>query len=357
VHLNGLETSLVLAAIIWTVIGATERWSPVPFGAFLGVLPFLRPELAVLGALCFVLWAVGQQAWRDRVVGCAVAAGVSLTLLGAQIYLSGSALPATGAAKTIFFSGAPGMAQAWFDALVQQSAGFFLVVSGVLSLAIVVPRPARPISVLATLFALLVVVILLLDFPSFMGQNHYRYLYIFFPIALINAAVWVGASERARLLVALLLVGALAQSVWTLGRDWTSRAEEVVGKYQELSAKAAWVHARTAPEAVVMVHDIGYMSYATDRSLFDVVGLRSSRAVAVNASVSDLPWLERRGQAFDRFARETGACYFIVTEGCNRWLGLTRAFEAQGWRLIAHPGGHPPGHEAYLIDRPGCAFR
>ena len=52
VHLNGLETSLVLAASIWTVIGTTERWPPVPFGAFLGVLPFLRPELAVLGAMC-----------------------------------------------------------------------------------------------------------------------------------------------------------------------------------------------------------------------------------------------------------------------------------------------------------------
>ncbi|MEO0655716.1 MAG: hypothetical protein AAFY77_12730, partial [Pseudomonadota bacterium] len=69
------------------------------------------------------------------------------------------------------------------------------------------------------------------------------------------------------------------------------------------------------------------------------------------------PPQERRGLALDQFARDTGACYLLVTQGWNRWLGLTSGMEAQGWRLIAHPDGHPPAHEAYLIDRPGCAFR
>ena len=112
--LNGLETGLALAGLVWSIALTSER--PPRYQWLLpivcGRLPFLRPELGVVSILLLLVRAA--QVWKDEsdlLVAMKHLMRDILTLIAAtlpwifwHLAATGSAFPSTIAAKRLFFA-------------------------------------------------------------------------------------------------------------------------------------------------------------------------------------------------------------------------------------------------------------
>jgi hypothetical protein len=107
-------------------------------------------------------------------------------------------------------------------------------------------------------------------------------------------------------------------------------AEQIAFTRVELRGVAEWVEGHLPKEARIAVLDAGYIAFATERPLFDVVGLKTPSAVDVHAALTEPSAGKRRGEAMARILRESHATHLIVGGEWDKIFGLTQALRSAG---------------------------
>ena len=350
--LNGLETGLAMAFVVWALVlamGPPTMLLPV----LLGLMPFVRPELAILAAILFIDQA--RRRWSDRAWG-AVAADIAILAACAAPWLlwmwteTGGLMPQTVAAKRAFFAQErwPWYRKLW---VVAYALGQFFLQVGPLAIAIVGLRSRRE-GRLALMFALIMLALFAQQFPAGLNHNAQRYLCIFVPLLLAGLAFAMQAAKRAerrwlRWLAAASAAYALACAPGSV-RLYATCIEFVRG---ELNDVAQWANANLPADARVAVHDAGYAAFAIDRALVDVVGLKTPRSREIHERITAPSAGRARGEALAQILAESEADYLIVWIGWDHDFALIAGLRAAG--VVLEPVRAEGAYRIYRIVVPG----
>ncbi len=357
VQLNGLETGWMMAATMWNFVFLHRGKTTPGVGVFLALLPFVRPELAVLSGVAGFWLCLRQIGTPRRLTGFILAGVTAFSLmLAIQFWLSGTLLPATGEAKRLFFATgemAPTKSSNEIGIEVFRWAATFMgpVMLGLLYLR---GRTGRA----ALVFALGLTWVLVTQFPNIATANGFRYLYFLVPVATLGLALGMAAGQAqgsGRLSEGLATATVIVALSWNgLGmiNDEPGTFHEIHEKQMDLAATAAWIDAHADPDTPLLIHDIGYMAYATEQPLWDIVGLKTAASRPINAAALPLGPGPALGRALTDMLAAAQSCQILVSTGWNKSLDFAGKLEAEGWRVSIHPEGHPPMHLAYLVSKP-----
>ncbi|MEM6738467.1 MAG: hypothetical protein AAF646_00030 [Pseudomonadota bacterium] len=353
VHLNGLETGLAMAVVTWLIVLHRRRSPALPWLAALA--PFIRPELLLLSGLIIgdVLWRA--RVWRDFSAALQIGAAfvvALVALLVLQFWISGGLFPSTGDAKRYFFVTSDlGLERELRIGGMQLVA--FLTQAQILPQSLFLLFLFRGPNRSYLLFAMALVAYFVYVQPLIMHQTYYRYLYLLVPLFCLGMVDAI-ASERklVRDLSFAVVLGALVLNAFNAVQRVPANVASVQDKYYALTDVADWIERNTAPDEVVMIHDIGYLAYAVDRPFYDVVGLKSPASVVLNRDLTFRSGKEGRGAALAEMAHRSGARLFVVSKAWDRNFGLIRSLEAQGWSAKAHPGREMIEYMAFVLTPP-----
>ncbi len=346
--LNGLETGWAMASLVLALAAASERpcrrqWE-LPVLA--GVMPFFRPELIVVTMLLVGLrvWDL----WRARTSNRAglVAGGRCLAYLLAAMapwlllswIMTGIPWPTTIGAKQYFFAEQcyRTKAQIVGDALLHF--GHTIGVLALVAPLLLISRIGRAFGV----FAMCFVLAYYLRFPGALNHYEQRYLYIivpgllFAPLPLIRWHRTVG-----QITCAVLFLLCIYRSERRLADTWNGQEAGIRFTVTELGGVASWVNQNVPPNARVLVHDVGYVGFATHVRLFDLVGLKTPSSSLIHKRLSWATCGRRRRDAVALIAAMDLPGYLIVSTGWNRLYGFTGALTDAGWKLeLLRPGAY-----------------
>jgi hypothetical protein len=340
--LNGLETGLTLAALTWTLALASEpaprrRWV-LPLLA--AQLPFLRPELAAFAPLPLVARALsdarrdGRAAWRGLARDAGVFAAGALPWIGLSLATLGAPFPSTAAAKRLFFAEGCLPTETRLK-WVEQSIALFARTLGPLALA-VFALPFSWLGAAGALFAAAFVAAYFVHFPGALGHYEQRYLYVLVPLLLFAVATLLAAPRRAlRLCGNALLAVALAGAAIQAPGFWQHYRATLRFTGDELDGVARWCREYLPPDATLLVHDIGYISYATPFRLVDFVGLKSPAAREAHRRWT---WPAcggmGRSAAVAAIAADARPGYLVMLQGWDGVYQFTAGLRALGWGLV-----------------------
>lgn len=324
--LNGLETGLALAAVTWSVVlisgSRVQRATPM----VAGTLPFIRPELVTLSVLLLAtqLWhrrASGDSAWhRAFAIDLGICALAVLPWAAVNVMFAGSLVPGTIAAKAAYFA----------EACLPASKRTMLAGGGLLRFGIDagVVVAAVPLLVLCwpgraglLLFGALVLVYWRV-LPGALHHYDGRYLYVLIPF-LILAPICALERVRLRRLFALVLPIAATQSAITTWSHWDDHLEHLRFTETALAPTSAWVREHVPPDAPTLVHDIGFVAYATDNRLVDLVGLKTPASLAMHLRYTLPSCGADRALAVRAVAAAAGAEYVIILDEWDLIFGLS----------------------------------
>ena len=352
--MNGLETGLALAAVTWALALAAEPQQvrrgdaapPARLAAWLpclcGLLPFLRPDLLPISLALLLLQAARHRRAAGSWRGAArpILTGPGLALLCAAPWALwyglnlGTPYPSTMEAKRLFFaqdvSPLPLKAQ-----MIGKDLAAFAADLGLVTLcALLLIRTS--LGRLGLLSALALIGAYWLRFPGAFGFYEGRYLYPLLPLLLYGAAAAFRAGPRLRTAATALLVLCLMQSYWRAPDFWARHQVFCGFTRHDLAGTAAWCNANLPPDATVLVHDAGYISFGTRLHLVDMVGLKTPASVAAHRALTEPSGGARRGEAVSRIALQNRCDYLVVLDGWEGAFGLTSGLRAQGWdvRLV-----------------------
>jgi len=366
---NGLETGLMLAVLTWALALASEPDVPeddalaarrnLGLAALCGLLPFIRPDLLpfAFGLLAFqaarrvraaASWhGAIQPILTDLGVACLSAAPWALWYWLAL----GTPYPGTVEAKRFFFAqdllpthvkvslGAQGLALFVGDLGLLTFYGFLLGRTG--------------LGRILLLAAAVLIAAYVVRFPAALGGYEGRYLYPLLPLLLYSAAAAFRAGPTVRRAAATVLVLCLLQSGWRAPGFWAQHQGYCGFTRHELVGTAAWCNAHLPPGSTVLVHDAGYIAYATRFPLVDLVGLKTPSCVAVHRALTHPSGGALRGEAVSRIALVNHADYLIVLEGWERIYGLASGLRAQGWDV--RPVSDQFAYHVYALRPPKAA--
>lgn len=338
--LNGIETGLMMAVMVWAFalrldLARRHSWiQPV----VVGMLPLVRPELALLSALLWLERALAEAPGR-RVQRGVRDAGIIVAVLGpglfAYWFATGSVTPQTLNVKRDFFA-APCTSEAAKLAWFANGVGLFIERLNLTALGLLLLCLPRVHWVgLTTAFGFLLASALV--FPMGVGHNAFRYLYPLVPLCLVGFAhAWPRASGRARYVVLALALAATAGAVAGFPRSAVLYLGDLRLTEDEIAPAAAFVHEHLAASDRVLLHDIGYVSTAVPNELIDVVGLKDPRAAALQHVLTSARCEpETRAAVIARLALERNARHLIVFAEWDRQFQLTAGLQHLGWSLTA----------------------
>jgi hypothetical protein len=333
--LNGLETGLAAAAVLWALLLIESRWLPL----LCGILPFIRPELAFLSAPLMAqrLWELrNKPASAIRAVLMAAAGAAPWMLLYLQ--LTGSILPNTGAAKVFFF--ADGSKPLGLRLQVAAQA-FQLCLFGPLWLGLV-GLPSSRAGRAGLCFLICWLGIAIVTLPSGLWHNWYRYLTSAVPVLMVG---WCNLLSRRPSLgrAAALILGGWTLITCIAGFRAYFDADRGAGPQM-----VAAVLRNVPAGEMIMIHDAGYIAWAAPQlHLVDAVGLKSPRTVGWREALAARP--SDRARSLGQTAAAAHASYFIVLAHDHFWGELTNDLVATGWRAeLIEDGG---GRSRYAIYR------
>ncbi|MGG7565463.1 hypothetical protein ACQ5SO_04760 [Rhodovulum sp. DZ06] len=348
VLINGLETSWVLAALFWTFRCALrDDFSPAA-AVLCGLLPFIRPELGVFSAAVMLRMAaiMGRDGGRERARAWRAAAlcvAPALALLALQYALSGAPLPTTGSAKRLVFGPAwqslPERASDYAAAL----SGFFAG-TGLMGAGVLFARGSLQRAVF--LGALALMLASAAWYGKIVHQNGDRLLWEFLPPLALFLATGAAAPLRSApgALARGAILGSLLLLAPTLPARWDRGVELAIGGTGYERRVADWIDANIPPGGAVMVHDVGYVSWATDARIIDFVGLRSPENIAVHRRATAREgWTGAATAAVEIMERER-VCTFIIMHAWDEVMGLTEELRRRGWTPVALT---PPDNHAF----------
>ncbi|WP_095594940.1 hypothetical protein [Actibacterium pelagium] len=347
VHLNGLETGLMMATTLWALVLLHIGTRPVSLAALAAALPFIRPELGLLSLVVMIcLWGDLKHDAQNRKLIQIIFILLASFLLSLQVILSGSALPSTGSAKAHFFGLYP------FDQALIMHRGI-QIISGLAMDGAAIPLLALGMicgrtTLIATGFGVITSCLILGAYSEIADQNYFRYLYFVIPMGLFNLTVAL-STPRLQKVGSVFLWAAIAINLVLATFTWPRALQEVRTKAVSLAATARWIDENLHAEDTLMLHDVGFVSFATDQVLFDIVGLKSPYAQTIvedYAFQKGLPGLQR---ALSKMVVQSKACYFLASNSWNDTFNMTELLIQDGWRLEPHPSGSPPNHVLFQI--------
>lgn len=361
--LNGLETGWALAALVWALVLLSE---PEPrrtgwLALLCGQLPFLRPELAVvsLGVLVLLAWRTIDEQGRTALARRLILRTLLIAGAGAAPWLlwyglsTGVPYPSTIAAKRAFF------AESQLPALIRQtwvlnSLSMFVSSLGLFSLTALLLVRTRA-GWLGLVFIGIFVGAYVTQFPGALAHYEQRYLYVLVPFLLYAAAsCWSRHPPLVRAGVTVLLALSLAQSLWQLPARLDFHRAESARSGRELDAVADWCRRNLPPHSVLLIHDAGYLAYATRFKLLDMVGLKTPASTVVHRTVTWPSGGDRRGEAIHRIAEAGRPDYLVVQAGWDRIFSITPGLQQHGWRVDLQWRGDDPdsGYRVYKLTAP-----
>lgn len=360
IFLNGVETGWAIAGASWALAlaAAPRRGRALP--VLCGLLPFVRPELAALAGLLMAdrLWqrrsaAAGlRSAAAPMAADAAFCAAPFLVLAIVQYVLGGALIPETATAKHYFFAEGD---LPWFvnPMAVAIAFGKFAVVVGPIAVSLVFMRSR--IAQLGIGFAAAVLGAFMIWFPVGAAHNDFRYLYILLPIIGVNLVYALHSADRTWRMLALgLLLCGLAYNVVTLAQSAGPSLARAKGKVASMAKLAGWVRTHLDPSKPLLVHDSGYVAYATSQHMVDLVGLKNPRSIAYHKRFTARTGNVGRANAIAHIARATGACYIAVSSGWEPVFQMAAGLKARGWTLTRLTTGDEAGpYTVYALTDPG----
>lgn len=332
--LNGIETGLAMALVVWGMALSAERRGPL-LPVLLGLMPFVRPELGLLAAVlgidrAWMRWRTGEI--RGLLQDALIVALVAAPWL-VWIYVeTGAFLPQTMNAKRYFFA--------------EEAQDLSAKLSFVLMCAIKVIVQTGPLVIGAIglvrlrvghaviLAVLAILVLYAVYFPIGVSHNEYRYLYALVPIFPVGFAVALHHASPTRR--RWLARGLFACAAWAVVLSWhmlSVYAQGIAITRNELFGVSRWIDTNVPLDARIALHDAGYIAYANDRALTDVVGLKSPAAVAAHATITAPSHGARRVEALSQILLETRSNYLIVLTSWDKVGHITVGLMNQGWTV------------------------
>jgi len=120
----------------------------------------------------------------------------------------------------------------------------------------------------------------------------------------------------------------------------------------ELAGVSDWVATHVPADAVVMVHDAGYISLQGRQPLVDLVGLKTPASVEAHRRFT---WSQcrRDPRAMDAIARASGARYLVVLDDWDRIFELSAGLRQAGWSVLRADGERgATQYSVYRIAQP-----
>lgn len=359
---NGLETGLALAGLTWAMalsLSPPSPWRRRLLPLVCAQLPFIRPEL-IVPSMLLLAWQVWETARAHPRRIPAVAHPLGLAAIGAAPWLFvhiasfGDVVPLTIDAKRLYF------AEGCLNAMTKirfcvTALGKFLGGLGFLCVGFGVLYRSW-VGRIGLIFSAVFVTVYFAEFPGALGHYENRYLYVFVPFALCGIASLLkqGASRR-RVTAGVVILSLIGlQLVWTLPEtlDWHRRTRFFTWNEGNMTAS---ILADLPRESVVLVHDIGYISFVTQLRLVDLVGLKRPESVALHRRLT-YPHCGGAGreEAIATIAGETKPNHAIILDHWDQLYRITDALRQAGWTLttIRDPKPHR-GYYVYQLSRPG----
>jgi uncharacterized membrane protein (UPF0136 family) len=348
--MNGLETGWAMAGITWTLAICSEKGRPAALttSALAGTLPFLRPELAVLSFLilplpAWRLWRTTGQ-WRPSVAllrDCLLAALMaSSPWLIWQLAATSSIVPTTVAAKRYWFaeSGLPGETKwLWVTGAVTT----FLIACGPIALA-AISLPFTLIGRAGLAFIMTLLAMFYCVFPGALGHYEGRYLYVFIPVILFGAASgsellsrWPSPKKwtSPNFFVLLFLLVSVFQAARFVPATWKEHRDAQRFTQSELGGVADWCNENLPQGSRLLIHDAGYISYATHFQLIDMVGLKTPANIEFHKAMTYPSHGKLRDEAISKVELLGNADFLVVLDGWDNIFDITSGLRKNGWLL------------------------
>jgi hypothetical protein len=324
---NGLETSWALAAVSWTLyllmsIPRHGTW----LAGMLVLLSFVRPELAILSILAVGYWLLAirhdREALQNALIRLAVfgVAGAGLVLA-----LGWGPVPNTVFAKRYFYA-------SWCNPfreklfMLHALTDRCLLPYGVLLLGLAGWLRER-LGLLLGAYTALFVMIYWTSHIGALGYYEGRYMAPLVPmLALGLARLLLPLSPSPRhLWIVLLGLACLYPLLYSTPSVIALSAKRRADTNNELMALAEWVKHNIPSQARIMTHDIGYLGYAVQQPLVDLVGLKSDTAMRLHRQLSWPTCGGGRPAAITALTAQERPAYLIVLKSWDRALKITES--------------------------------
>lgn len=343
--LNGMETGLAMAAIVWLFVLLQQPPTLrvcVLRNFSCGLLPFIRPELVLLSILIFIYFA--SQGWRQKKSHRAAITTICIDgliiLLSALPWLlwyqisTGNFYPETIHAKQYFMAATclPFAIKLYFfkHALVNFSGRFnWIGFAGAMVLLLV-----TPLGRIGLLFMLGFLTAYFIDYPSGLFANYLRYFYILVPILLYSFISTMQHSDKiVRISANVFLMLTLLQSLILLPVRWDFYLIQRHLFTSSLTNVADWCNAHLPRNSVILVHDAGYMAYATSFHLIDMVGLKTPSNIYYHKTLTFPSNGEQRDKAIADIIRYNHPQYIVLLKTWETLFGTMIGLQKQGWHF------------------------
>lgn len=346
--LNGVETGLAMGLTVW-IFALTKNntvWSRRGAAVLCGLVPFLRPELIVVSGL--VLAVIFLQDYLElRRFALAARRLMPLLLLAALSALpwmlwyglsTGTLITQSIEAKRLFYSqGCYPSDYRW--ALTLVSIRFFQITVGYLILSFLFLL-RHNLGRFLLIFVPVFFFAYYERFPGALSHNWGRYLHVLIPLLMLGLISGLG--DRSRWLRGTaygLLVLSCLQTAVSFSDHWSVFLHDRDTFTQQLKSVANWSNDHLPSNSTVLIHDAGYISYATKFKLVDLVGLKTPSSIEYHREFTNASCGEGRAFAFSEIARHAQPQYLIAVDDWDTGFRISAGLREQGWGVdeIAPP--------------------
>ena len=329
--LNGLETGLALAAVTWSLVFASSEKPTRGLPALCGLLPLLRPELAVLSVLLFAYQTLRRQNAKSSALDLGIAVLVAMPFLLLLWANTCSLIPQTIAAKRAYFAES-GLPLAEKLTIAGRHLGAFTALLGV-GVAFLPRLAGFALGRLGLLFAAVLIAAYIQSLPMALAQYYHRYLYVLLPFLWLGCASlwksgkWLG--QAASIGAALVLLQALFAfpTRWATYEGWR---DEVAIELDGLTKFCDTLNG----DSPLLLHDAGYLGYAGHKKLVDMVGLKTPTAIPLHQRFTEPSGGKKRLDAVEQLAVEKHCGYLVVLQGWEEFHRIGAGLQARGWTLV-----------------------
>lgn len=353
--LNGLETSLAIATVTWSLIIVLQSVSTkqqISLAILCGLMPFLRPELIAWSGLLLLNQA--YRYWQTKQLFHLIKDGLIVFFTAIPLILiywhnTGTFLPSTLNAKLNFFalSVLPLVVKLH---LIKTQLSLFIVDTGYISvLGALCLLLLTPIGRIALVFIVIFCACYTYYFSVGITFNYDRYLYLLLPLLLYGIASCMHHQDSIlRSSANFLLLLTLMQALWLFPKHWQIYLQERDFTLIELNNVTQWLKQNIEPNAILLIHDAGYLAYASDFQLTDMVGLKTPKNIYYHQTITLPSHGAKRTQAIAAIIKANHPRYLVVKADWNEThFNIAEQLAQKDWRLQLLR----PSKNGYLVYR------